>query len=362
MTYIIDSHQDIACAALDFDRDICISAHETRQREAGTQIPEWNKGEATLGWPDYQRGQIGLIFATLFCAPAAYGEGIWDIMAYRDAAEFEALTLKGLDYYDHLCEDHADKFRLVRSRTELQEVLEPWENDLPGEHPVGLTLLMENAEGLRSPELLEEFHERGLRQLGPIWAGTRFGGGTKEDRPFDNDARALLDKMAELRIPLDVSHMREKTILEALDFFDGTVLASHANAISLLKGLESPRLLTDRAVQALFERRAVIGVVPFNLFLSAQWNYGSPREMVTMQAVADQIDYFCQMSGTSEFTAIGSDFDGGFGYPNIPLEFDTIADLQKLDDVLREMGYTANDIENIFHKNWKKHLENSLPE
>jgi membrane dipeptidase len=60
-------------------------------------------------------------------------------------------------------------------------------------------------------------------------------------------------------------------------------------------------------------------------------------------------------------TGIGSDFDGGFGYPNIPLELDTIADLQKLDDVLKKMGYTAEAVENIFHRNWKNYLENCLP-
>ncbi len=53
MTYLIDSHEDIACAALNYNRDICRSAHDTRVLEKGTQIPVWNKGEATLGWPRY---------------------------------------------------------------------------------------------------------------------------------------------------------------------------------------------------------------------------------------------------------------------------------------------------------------------
>jgi membrane dipeptidase len=361
MTYLIDSHEDIACAALNFSRDICRSAHDTRALEKSTQIPVWNKGEATLGWPDYQRGKVGLIFATIFNCPAQYVGGDWEIMSYADSAGFEKVVRQQFDYYQRLVDDHPEMFRLVRDRSGLQAVLDPWEKGLPGEHPVGLCLLMENAEGLRSPHLLEEFYELGLRQVGPIWAGTRYCGGTKEDRPFDNEARALLEVMAALKIPLDISHMREKAALAALDFYEGPVLASHGNAIALLKGSVSPRHFTDLMIRRLHERGAVIGVVPYNLFLSMEWNYGSPREMVTIQAVAEQIDYLCQMSGNSRQTAIGSDFDGGFGYPNIPLELDTIADLQKLCDVLKEMGYTAEDVDNIFHNNWKNHLESCLP-
>jgi len=361
MTYLIDSHEDIACSALSFDRDICLSAHETRAREVGTQIPVWNRGEATLGWPDYQRGRIGLIFATLFIAPATYSGGAWDVMAYHSPAEAEKLTNQQIDYYQRLADENPDKFRLVRNRSDLKAVLEPWEQAAPGEHPVGLVILMEGAEGLRSPHQLEEYYERGLRQVGPVWAGTRYCGGTNEDRPFDNEGRELLAVMADLGLPLDISHMRESAALTALDLYAGPVCASHANALALLKGSTSPRHLSDTVIRRLQERGGVIGVVPFNRFLIPDWTDSSPREEVPLSKVAAQIDYYCQMSGIASQVGIGSDFDGGFGYPNIPLEMDTIADLQKLDPLLNKMGYTAEDIENIFHNNWKKHLENILP-
>jgi membrane dipeptidase len=304
---------------------------------------------------------VGLIFATIFCAPQKYSDGSWDVMAYADDRQAEALMRRQFDYYHRLTEDHPDKFTLVLDQRGLQSALTPWEADAPGEHPVGLVISLESAEGIGSPHLLDEFHERGLRLMGPAWAGTRYFGGNLEDVTFDKTSRALLDKMAELGIPLDISHMRESAALAALDNYAGPVYASHANAKALLKGSTSHRHLTDLTIHRIFERGGVIGVVPFDLFLSTDWSFGSPREMVTIQAVADQIDYYCQLAGSSRHTGIGSDFDGGFGYPNIPLELDTVADLQKLDDVLQKMGYTAEDVENIFHRNWKNHLENCLP-
>lgn len=359
MTYLIDAHEDIACAALSFNRDICLSAFETRKREIGTQVPVWNFGEATLGWPEYQAGKVALVFGTIFIAPAKYSDGSWDVMAYRNTAEAEKLMGQQFDYYHRLVEEHPDQFRLVTNRRELAAVLDPWEKDLPGPHPVGLVLLLEGAEGLSSPHVLEEYYERGLRQVGPVWAGTRYCAGTNEDRPFDKEGRALLEVMASLNLPLDISHMRESSALATLDYYSGPVTASHANA-QAVNGSSHHRHFTDTMIRRLQERGGVIGVVPFNKFLAADWSPSDPRP--SLDKVAAQIDYYCQMSGNSKQAAIGSDFDGGFGYPNIPLELNTIADLQKLDPILTKMGYTAEDVSNIFHNNWKRHLENILPE
>jgi membrane dipeptidase len=361
MTYIIDAHEDIACAALSFKRNICLSALETRTLEKGTQIPTWNQGEATLGWPEYQSGKVAVIFATIFVAPAAYNGGAWDVMAYHDTAEAEKLMEQQLDYYHRLTEENPDQFRLVTSHQELHFVLEPWEQNEPGSHPVGLVLLLEGAEGLSSPRRLEYYYERGLRQVGPVWAGTRYCAGTNEDRPFDQEGRALLEVMNSLGIPLDISHMREKAALTALDIYPGKIFASHANAQTINSSTHH-RHLTDEVIRQLQERGGVIGVVPFNKFLIPDWNLTDARERVRLERLTAQIDHYCQLSGNSLQVGIGSDFDGGFGYPNIPLELNTIADLQKLDPLLAKIGYTAQDIKNIFHNNWKSHLENILPE
>ena len=69
MSLIIDSHQDIAWNMLTFGRDYTRSAYETRRLEIGTAIPQLN-GDCTVGWLEYQRGQVAAIFATLFAPPA----------------------------------------------------------------------------------------------------------------------------------------------------------------------------------------------------------------------------------------------------------------------------------------------------
>ncbi|MCX6056525.1 MAG: membrane dipeptidase [Chloroflexi bacterium] len=363
MTFIIDSHQDIAYNALTFNRDVRLSAREIRKREKDTQIPVWNGGEALVGWPEYQAGQIAVIFATLFLTPWQYRGGDWETQVYQTSRQAYPLYHKQIDFYHRLTEENPDLFQLIRSRKDLTQILSHYqEMDRQMDRPVGIVLLMEGAEGINTPDDLEEYYDLGLRQVGPVWAGNRFCGGTKEDRPFDKEAMALLDVMASLGMVLDISHMREKAALTALDIYRGPVMASHANVRRLLRDSGGERHFTDQVIRKLFERGGTVGVVPFNKFLSPDWTLTSPRESVTINELVSQIDYYCQMAGNSSHVGLGSDFDGGFGYPQIPLEMDTIADLQKLAPILRQKGYEQVDIDRIFGLNWKKHLETILPE
>ncbi|HXD08725.1 MAG TPA: hypothetical protein VN653_01580, partial [Anaerolineales bacterium] len=82
MTLIIDAHQDIAWNMLTYKRDYTRSVAETRKLEANTLIPERN-GVSLLGWDEYQRGQVAVVFSTLFAAPARKKE-LWDTIWYPD--------------------------------------------------------------------------------------------------------------------------------------------------------------------------------------------------------------------------------------------------------------------------------------
>jgi membrane dipeptidase len=220
---------------------------------------------------------------------------------------------------------------------------------------------MEGAEGVRSPRELEEWWARGVRIIGPAWAGNRYCGGTGEPGPLTSEGYALLEAMSSLGFGLDLSHMDVKSALQALDAFPGTILASHANAARLLKGLESNRHLPDDVIRGLLERDGVIGVVPYNRFLLPGWSKSDRREAVSLQHVVAQIDTLCQMAGDALHVGLGTDFDGGFGLQSVPPELDTIADLHKLAPLLSEKGYTQADIAAIFGQNWIDRLQHILP-
>lgn len=344
---------------LTFGRDYTRSVQETRQLERHKPAPEHN-GHTLLGWEDYKRGRVAVIFSTLFAAPLKAKEGDWDTQFYSTPEQAHQKYRVQLDLYHRLCEEHPDKFHLILNRSDLDFVMEAWKT-APDSAPVGLVILMEGAEGVRSPHELPMWWGKGLRLLGLAWAGTRFCGGTGEPGGLTPAGHDLLRGMADLNLTLDVSHMDERAVLEALDVYPGPFMASHANAKALLKNSTSNRHLTDRVIRGLIEREATIGIIPFNCFLKTDWKIGDDRSQASLDDVVAQIDHICQLAGNAHHVGLGSDFDGGFGLSGVPAEIDTIADLQKLHPLLAQKGYTKEDIGAIFGKNWLVHLKNILP-
>ncbi len=358
---IVDSHQDLAWNMLTFNRDYTRSVEDTRRLEAGSQIPIHN-GDSLLGWPEYQLGQVAVIFATLFAAPVRHKLGEWDTLTYDDSNQAFISYQAQLDAYHRLVEDHPDKFQLVQTLQDLDNVVTSWEQVNDGDHPVGLVILMEGAEGVREPAELEDWWGQGVRLIGPAWAGTRFCGGTREPGPLTSEGYALLEGMSELGFTLDLTHMDEQAVLQALDVYAGSLVATHSNPHALLKDAETNRFLSDRVLQGLIERDGIVGLPPFNKFLRWDWTSSDGREMISLELLVDHIDYICQLAGDSLHVGIGSDFDGGFGWQSVPFEVDSIADLQKLVPLLEKRGYTESDISAIMAENWLSLLRITLPD
>ncbi|HET6595626.1 MAG TPA: membrane dipeptidase [Anaerolineales bacterium] len=363
MPLIIDSHQDLAWNMLTYGRDYTRSAYETRRLEASTITPELN-GDCTVGWPEYQRGQIAVVFATLFAPPARKKE-TGDTILYADSQMAHRLYRDQIDFYRRLADSHPDKFSLISSHGKLDSVIEHWSKPVPqGEgHPVGLIYLMEGADGIRSPDELAEWYDLGLRMIGLAWAGTRYAGGTGEPGPLTEEGRKLLSAMTDYNFLLDLSHMDEAAALESLDRYEGPIMATHSNCAALMKGAETNRHLPDAVIRGLIERDGVIGLIPLNTFLKVGWlrKRGSRREEVSLDTYIAHIDHICQLAGNANHAGIGSDFDGGFGVQSIPHELDTIADLQMIASRLIERGYSEADAENILGGNWLRFLRQHLP-
>ncbi len=360
---IVDAHEDLAWNMLALGRDYTRSAAETRRLEAAAGTGDYN-GDTLLGYAEYQRGQVALVFGTLFAAPQRLTEDSWDTQVYTDVAQANRLYRSQLGAYQRLVEEHPDQFRLVLGRDSLQGVLAPWKTDNEQDSqdkPVGIVVLMEGAEGVQSPGELEDWWQQGVRLIGLAWAGNRFCGGTREPGPLTRAGFALLEGMADIGFILDLSHMDEQAALQALDAYPGAIVATHANAKSLLPGTDSNRHLTDRLIQGLIERDGVVGVVPYNAFLQAGWRKGDPRQAISLERVVAQIDWICQLAGDARHAGLGTDFDGGFGVQSVPAGIDTIADLQQLAPLLAAKGYSSLDIAAILGQNWLDRLEQHLP-
>ena len=89
--------------------------------------------------------------------------------------------------------------------------------------------------------------------------------------------------------------------------------------------------------------------------LVPNWERGksTPEQTgVCLNTVVDHIDRVCQLAGNTRHAALGTDLDGGFGKEQSPLDLDTIADLQRVPDLLSKRGYDAEAIGGIMYENW----------
>lgn len=362
MRPIVDAHEDIAWNVLSFGRDYTRSVTETRGREAGSETSH-HIGPALLGYPEWARGGVAVVFATLHVTPARRTTGTWETQTYADQDEAHRKLRAQVDVYSRMFDEHPDQFGSIRTRGDLRQILASWQADKPETPQVGMLLLMEGADAIRQPEELPEWYDLGVRMVGPAWASTRYCGGTREPGPLTPDGRRLLEQMADLGMTLDLSHMSDEGVLESLDRYPGVLMASHSNVRALLSGSPIPeRHLSDLAIRRIAERDGVIGAVPYDRFLKGGWKPEDGREVVPLAKLIQHIDYVCQLVGDAAHSGIGSDFDGGFGLDMLPMGLDSVADLRLIGDALAAAGYSQADVDAILGGNWLRLLGQALPE
>lgn len=374
---IVDAHLDLAYNALNYGRDLRRSVAEIRAAEGQTR-----RGLATVGFPDMRKGGVGLAFATIFNTPSTTPFEILNKEAvYQTAEDAHHLGMAQLDYYHRLV-DEERSLRLVTDQASLEEVLashragpvaadiDPADinpadfnpNEEGEEEPllIGLVPLMEGADPIREPEEAELWYERGVRLVGLAWDDTAYCAGAWRDgrRGLTTAGNELLDVMADLGMVLDLTHMSEVATLEALDRYEGVVVATHSNVRAIVPG---ERQLSDNQIRRLGERDGVIGVVLFNVFLRAEYQKGKDKHLVTIEQVVAHVDHICQIIGDAAHVGLGSDFDGGFGAADIPTPLDSIADLPLIAEGLTAAGYAAEDVTNIMGGNWIRTLQQALP-
>ena len=356
MTLIVDAHEDIAWNMLCYGRDYPRPAAETRARESGDTTIFKETGLPMLGLPEWVQGKVAVIFATLFVEPVRSPYAGSHSQTYASADEAYTIAMRQIDLYRRLADEHR-QFRLIGAQPDLDGVLAAWDGDQ--ERRIGIVFLMENADSIRKPDEVERWYAEGLRIVGPAWMATRYCGGTREPGPLTDDGVRLLRHMQDLNMILDTSHMAEESFFQAIDRYDGPIIASHSNP---RRYVDTDRNLSDDMIRALVQRDGVIGIVPFNAFLLPDWHRsrGDPKEAAALTHVVRAIDYVCQRAGDALHAGLGTDFDGGFGAEATPVGIDTVADLQKIGEALEAAGYASADIEAVMSGNWLRILRRSL--
>jgi membrane dipeptidase len=340
--------------ALADGRDYLTSARAIRaaEAEAGFENPN---GSCMLGLAEWLAARVAVIVSSVQTIPrqfASPGE-----LSYATVEGAHQQALAHLDLYRRWAAT-SPHIELVTERRELDQVLASWiGDDGRAARRIGLVLLMENADPIRKPGEVAFWAEQGIRLIGPAWHANRYSGDAKEGGPLTSLGRELLREMGRHGLTLDLTHMSEEACLEALDTYEGGVVATHAHS---QRTAAKPRLLSDAVVEGIVARGGVVGVLPLNWALDASWQAPDGKDAVTLEAVVDAIDAVCQIAGDAAHVGLGTDFDGGQGAESVPAEIDTIADLPKLASALGARGFGERDVAAVMGGNWLRMLRRQL--
>ena len=204
---------------------------------------------------------------------------------------------------------------------------------------------------------MERSFEQGLRALGPAHYGPgRYAHGTDAEGPLSPQGKDLLREMERLGIILDVTHLCDECFWDALEVYHGPLWASHQNCRSLAPW---NRQFADDQIRAVIEREGVLGMAFDAIMMVPGWRHykSKPADFqLKLDRIGEHIDHICQLAGNAKHVGIGTDLDGGYGTEQMPLDMDSIADLQKLPAILSKRGYSESDIEGILSQNFIEFL------
>ena len=351
--FTIDAHLDLSMNALEWNRDLTRPLAEINAREQGmTDKPD--RGNGTVSLPELRKGNVGLVVATQIARFVATDN---PLPGWHSPQQAWAHTQGQLAWYRAM--EKQGELKQIRNWQELEAHLAYWNaGEDKSQKAIGYILSLEGADSIVTLDYLETAYENGLRALGPAHYGPgRYAYGTDSSAPLSQQGKDLLRKMDELGIILDATHLCDLAFWDALELFQGPVWASHNNCRALV---DHNRQFSDEMIKALIARGAVIGGVFDAWMLSPGWIRGqsTPKDRnVTLATLLDHLDHICQLAGNANHIGIGSDLDGAFGKEQCPSDLESIADLQKIPDLLLARGYSEEDVQKVMHGNWLRFLK-----
>ena len=317
---IVDAHLDIAWNAV---------AH-------GMSFERGTPGYV-LSRPALAEAGVGLVFATIYCAPTGAAK-MAGRFTYRTPREANLMARAQLGWYGSAGPP------LIRDRAELDLHRRGWRTG-----KLAAVLLMEGADPIKKPAQVRWWREKGVRIIGPAWSRTRYAGGTGQPGALTERGVKLLRAMAREGLILDLSHLADQSVQDALELWKGPLMASHSNARAIVPG---DRQLADDVVAEVGSRGGMLGVSFYRRHLRPD------ERPARLEDVARHLRHLARAAGGPEHVGVGSDLDGGFKASEAAIR--RPARLGRLRELLRR-HFSGRQVEGIMGENWLEFLSRSLP-
>jgi membrane dipeptidase len=177
---------------------------------------------------------------------------------------------------------------------------------------VGILLGLQNAEHFRQPADVNVFHALGQRVSQLTYnARNLIGNGSTERRDdgISDFGAAIIERMNQVGMAVDVSHCGDRTTLDAFEISKKPVLITHSNCRALAPG--HPRCKADEAIRKVGQAGSVMGITGVRMFVKND-------EPTTIEDLLNHFDHVRKLIGPQHL-GVGSDIDL-YGYDAMPPE------------------------------------------
>jgi membrane dipeptidase len=233
---------------------------------------------------------------------------------------------------------------------------------------------------------LREFHRLGVRYMTLTWNNTNdwadAARGEKTHHGLTEFGKDVVREMNRLGMLVDVSHVSDETMSDALDVSKAPIIASHSSARALSN---VPRNIPDDLLRRIAKNGGVIQVNFYSYFLDAatvgpqgeardkrlkarqdllnekykndperlaeegdKLEAENPLPPLPLSKLIDHIDYIVKVAGI-DHVGLGADFDGAMDFP------EGARDVSMLPNITYELlkrGYSEKDIRKILGENF----------
>lgn len=198
---------------------------------------------------------------------------------------------------------------------------------------------------------MDILRDRGVKYLTLMWGGkTCIGSSHNTAGGLTDFGREVVIKCFEYGILPDVSHANEQVTDEVAEMAiqaNKPFIASHSNSYSLYP---HTRNLRKKHLDALIKLGGIVGVS-----LCPPHLCDTNAEKCTAETVFEHIDSYMSL-GAENSLGLGCDLDG----TDLPDGFDGIQDLYKIADICLSHGYSEENIEKIFYKNYYEFIKRNF--
>lgn len=303
----------------------------------------------------------------------------WSVYVPSALPEPEAVTatLEQIDAVFSIAERYPDDLHLVRTPDELDAALADWR---PG-GPIASLMGAEGGHSINnSLAVLRNLHRLGVRYLTLTHNDNTDWADSATDEPVHGGltdfGRQVVAEMNRIGMMVDLSHVADTTMNDALDVTTAPVIFSHSSARAVC---DHPRNVPDQVLQRLPGNGGLCMITFVPYFISTtvrawalrrsegaeqagidpkNWpamdefakTWPEPTPESTIADVVAHLNHAREVAGIDHI-GLGGDYDGTDAFPN---GMDDVSGYPALMDALLDEGWSAAELNKLTHRNLQR--------